>query len=127
LPGILSAYDAVARKRPAESGDPTAYTMDHTARTYLVDPSGRLFLSYSFGTPVEDVASDIRQLLQTSNWHREGDESMGGARNNPVVDHSRRALGLSSCVPLGSAVAPGVTVKEPGVVRRWEGTTARRS
>ena len=66
LPGVLSAYDAVARKRPVESGDPTAYTMDHTARTYLVDPAGRLFLSYSFGTPVEDVASDIRQLLRTS-------------------------------------------------------------
>jgi cytochrome oxidase Cu insertion factor (SCO1/SenC/PrrC family) len=40
--------------------------MDHTARTYLVDPAGRLFLSYSFGTPVEEVASDIRQLLRTS-------------------------------------------------------------
>jgi protein SCO1/2 len=66
LPGILSAYGAIAQKRPAESGDPNAYTVDHTARTYLVDPAGRLFLSYSFGTPIADVASDVRQLLRTS-------------------------------------------------------------
>jgi protein SCO1/2 len=66
LPGILSAYGAIAQKRPAESGDPNAYTVDHTARTYLVDPAGRLFLSYSFGTPTGDVASDVRQLLRTS-------------------------------------------------------------
>ena len=66
LPGVLGKYGAVAEIQPAASGDPDAYTIDHTARTYLIDPQGRLYLSYAFGTPVEDILSDIGELLRTS-------------------------------------------------------------
>ena len=66
LPAVLNQYGAVAKIQPAASGDPSAYTIDHTARTYLVDPRGRLYLSYAFGTPVEDILSDIGELLRTS-------------------------------------------------------------
>ncbi len=66
LPAVLKQYGAVAEKQPAASGDPGAYTIDHTARTYLIDPQGRLYLSYAFGTPTEDILSDIGELLRTS-------------------------------------------------------------
>lgn len=42
------------------------YLMDHTSVTYLVDTDGNLRLVYSFGTPAEDIAADIRQLLRRS-------------------------------------------------------------
>jgi protein SCO1/2 len=39
------------------------YSVNHTARVFLVDAEGRLRLSYAFGTPPEDILNDIRHLL----------------------------------------------------------------
>lgn len=39
------------------------YTVDHTARLYLIDMDGNLRLSYAYGTPVEDIVHDIEILL----------------------------------------------------------------
>jgi protein SCO1/2 len=65
LAQILKAYGAVAEKRPyGDSTDPNSYSMDHTARAYLVDPEGHLRLSYAYGTPVEDIHADILRLLK---------------------------------------------------------------
>jgi len=38
--------------------------VNHTARIYLIDPEGKLRLTYSFGTPNEDLVSDVRQVLK---------------------------------------------------------------
>lgn len=43
---------------------PTSYTMDHTAASYVYDPNGRLRLYTRYGTPVDDMAADIRWLLK---------------------------------------------------------------
>lgn len=48
-----------AQEGSAESG----YVVDHTARVFLVDQQGELHLSYSFATPAEDIASDLRVLM----------------------------------------------------------------
>ena len=40
------------------------YTVNHTARTYLIDKDGNLRLSYGFQTPVEDMVSDFEILLK---------------------------------------------------------------
>jgi protein SCO1/2 len=40
-----------------------SYTMDHTAGTYLIDPSGRLRLFVRHGTGAQALASDIKALL----------------------------------------------------------------
>jgi len=38
--------------------------VNHTARIYLIDPEGNLRLTYMFGSPNEDLVSDIRQVLK---------------------------------------------------------------
>ena len=41
-----------------------AYSVDHSTRLYLVDKSNRLRVTYAYGTPVQDLADDIRYLLR---------------------------------------------------------------
>lgn len=41
----------------------TSYTFDHTASAYVVDPKGTLRLLVRHAAPVDDIANDIRQLL----------------------------------------------------------------
>ncbi len=47
------------------TGDDTAkgYLVSHSSRIYLVDTKGFLRLTYAFGTPFDDMLSDIRYLL----------------------------------------------------------------
>jgi protein SCO1/2 len=40
------------------------YLVNHTASIFVVDPAGKWRLKYSFGTEVEDIVHDIRQLLR---------------------------------------------------------------
>lgn len=42
----------------------TIYTVDHTSQIYLVDAAGNLRLTYSFGTPVQDIIQDLQYLLR---------------------------------------------------------------
>lgn len=47
-----------------ESGSAAGYLVDHSARVYLVDKRNHLRVTYAYGTPVEDIAADIRYLLK---------------------------------------------------------------
>jgi protein SCO1/2 len=40
------------------------YLVSHTASAFVVDPDGQWRLRHSFGTPVEDIVHDIKQLLK---------------------------------------------------------------
>jgi protein SCO1 len=40
------------------------YPVEHSAQQYLIDSSGNLRLTYSFGTPVDDILSDARYLIK---------------------------------------------------------------
>lgn len=42
----------------------TEYLVNHTARLYVIDLDGNLRLSFSYGTPVEDILHDLRILLK---------------------------------------------------------------
>ncbi|HTN49387.1 MAG TPA: SCO family protein [Burkholderiaceae bacterium] len=42
---------------------PGAYTIDHTAGTFIFDREGRLRLFVRHGTPPADIAADVRRLL----------------------------------------------------------------
>lgn len=44
----------------------SSYTMDHTAISYLYDPSGKLRLALRPEASVEDVTQDVRALLKSS-------------------------------------------------------------
>lgn len=48
------------QKVPTQNGN---YTIDHTAGAFVFDPSGQVRLFVRYGTPVDDLVSDIRQLL----------------------------------------------------------------
>jgi protein SCO1/2 len=62
LAAVREDYGIYAAKVPLKSG--IGYTMDHTARVYLIDNEGRLRLTYAFGTPYEDILQDIKQILK---------------------------------------------------------------
>lgn len=58
------ARDFKVYYKRVEGRQPGSYTMDHSAATYIYDPAGRLRLYARYGSPVAEVAADIRQLLQ---------------------------------------------------------------
>lgn len=71
-PSFLSLYgDAQATRRVADAfaikyeKQPTTsgYSVDHSAGTYLIDPSGRVRLLAPYGQRAEWLAEDIRLLL----------------------------------------------------------------
>lgn len=47
-----------------EGATALGYLVDHSTRSYLIDSSGSLRLTYAYGTPVEDIVRDIRYLLK---------------------------------------------------------------
>lgn len=69
LRGDLEATRAAAgefkvyfEKRPGAT--PGAYTVDHSAQTYVLDPQGRLRLFVRHSRIAQDLAPDLRTLLQ---------------------------------------------------------------
>ncbi|PZP91297.1 SCO family protein [Pseudorhodoferax soli] len=60
LKGLASDFKVYFKK----VGDSkTAYTMDHSAGTYIFDPQGRIRLYSRYGSGAKDLFTDIRQLL----------------------------------------------------------------
>jgi len=57
------AKDYKVYYKKVDGSTPGSYTMDHSAGDYLYDPQGRLRLYSRYGTPAEQLASDIRKLL----------------------------------------------------------------
>ncbi len=53
-------YHQLDKKSPTD----TNYTVEHSTQIYLVDTSGDLRLTYSYGTPVDDIFQDMRYLLK---------------------------------------------------------------
>jgi len=62
LQAVFADYDIVAEREELPDSA-VGYVMNHTTRLFLVDADGRLRLSYSFGTPVDDVVADLEYLL----------------------------------------------------------------
>jgi protein SCO1 len=62
LEPIWQAYGIF--REEVEAGSGLDYTVDHTARIYLIDQTGSLRLSYGFQTPMEDIVHDLELLLK---------------------------------------------------------------
>ncbi len=62
LQKIWDAYGIIRAVEESQSAG--GYLVSHTARVYLVDPSGDLRLSFAFGTLPEDITHDLRLLLE---------------------------------------------------------------
>ncbi|MDR2991857.1 MAG: SCO family protein [Burkholderiaceae bacterium] len=54
-------FNVYYRKVPGPT--PTSYSMDHTATNYIYDPQGRLRLATRPGESPQDMAEDVRRLL----------------------------------------------------------------
>lgn len=64
LEAVKQAYGVTAEKVYYDAQDPSkGYSVDHTARTYLIGPRGRLVTSYPYQTPVENIQKDVEYLL----------------------------------------------------------------
>ena len=64
LPTLQAVWQAYGVTRQIkETGGATDYLVEHTARTYLVDKSGNLRLTYPFGFGVPGIAQDLEHLL----------------------------------------------------------------
>jgi protein SCO1/2 len=63
---LQAAWDAYGVERAIDnpSGSTASYEVTHTTRLYLIDPQGRLLLSYSNDTPPADLLHDIRLVLK---------------------------------------------------------------
>jgi protein SCO1/2 len=62
LQAVYQAYGILVEKAPPE-GSAAGYSVTHTSRMFLVDTQGYLSLSYSYGTPVDDIVQDVHHLL----------------------------------------------------------------
>jgi protein SCO1/2 len=82
LAAAFAAFGVVAQRRDAER--PGDYFMDHTALTFLVDPSGKLRLVYPYPAEPDDMAADVRALaaarmIRVSDpWARPANRSASG-------------------------------------------------
>ncbi len=50
--------------KSGDGADKGVYPVEHSSQTYLVAPDGNLFLTYSYGEPVDEILQDLRQLLK---------------------------------------------------------------
>ena len=54
----------VYREVEEVSTSAAGYLVNHTARVYLIDRDGNLRLSYSYGTPTDDILHDLKILFK---------------------------------------------------------------
>lgn len=58
-----SVFNVVAERHDTGDG---GYALDHTAAMYLVNSESQIQLAYPYGTPSEEIVSDIRRLVAAS-------------------------------------------------------------
>ena len=54
----------VYREVDQDTSSASGYLVTHTARVYVIDREGNMRLSYSYGTPVEDIVHDLKVLFK---------------------------------------------------------------
>lgn len=62
LSGVYKAYGAGATRRDLPDSA-LVYAMDHTATSTIIDKQGQRRLLFGFGTPVDDMLSDLSALI----------------------------------------------------------------
>ncbi len=62
LEPIWNSYSIT--REAVESDSALGVIINHTARLFLVDPQGKMHLSFAYQTPIEDIVHDIRLILE---------------------------------------------------------------
>jgi protein SCO1/2 len=63
LEPVWKAY-GVYREVDQVASSASGYLVTHSSRIYVIDQNGNLRLSYSFGTPTDDILHDLKILLR---------------------------------------------------------------
>lgn len=63
LAPVWQAY-GVYRQLDKTSSTDTRYNVEHSTQMYLIDPAGKLRLTYANGTSTDDMLQDVRYLLR---------------------------------------------------------------
>lgn len=58
------AFDGVYEIQKPAGDDSNSYNVAHTSFIYLIDPAGKWRLKYPFGTPVETIVKDLRDIIK---------------------------------------------------------------
>jgi len=61
---VTKDFRIYAHERPGRT--PESYTVDHSAQSFVFDPSGHLRLVFGYGMAPEAMASDLRILLNSA-------------------------------------------------------------
>lgn len=93
LTGTMSELEPVWKSygvyRAKQAGSTAlGYLVDHSSRVYVIDPRGNLHVTYTHDTPADDIARDIRHVLEQSQ-HVSADAHHDEAGNAPsnLVTH----------------------------------------
>jgi protein SCO1 len=60
---VMAQFGAIANRQDVE-GSAMGYLVDHTVSLFLIDPNGDWIARYTYGTPYEDIAHDVRLILE---------------------------------------------------------------
>lgn len=63
---VAKEYRVYYAKVEDEGGNPDAYTMDHSAITYLMDPDGTYVRHFSHATTAEQMAERLREVVESA-------------------------------------------------------------
>ena len=63
LQPVWDAFGVGRKIEPAPSGQSQDYEVTHSTRLFLIDKDGSLYLSYAYGTPLEDILQDVQLLI----------------------------------------------------------------
>jgi protein SCO1/2 len=63
MKSVWNSY-GVYREVATMPNSATGYLVNHSARLYVIDQDGNLHLSYSYGTPVDDIVHDLKILFK---------------------------------------------------------------
>jgi protein SCO1 len=63
LEAVWKSYGIFRAERPFGDNSDN-YTVDHTARLYVIDAQGRLRMTYPYGTSTDDILLDLKHILK---------------------------------------------------------------
>jgi protein SCO1/2 len=63
---MVKAFNARYEKHVPDPAQPDRYAIDHTASIAFLDPQGVLIKRYPHGTSAEDIATDMRAIMDAT-------------------------------------------------------------
>ena len=65
LQEVLNQFGVIASRRELDDSA-LEYLIDHTASVFMIDPDGNWVQRFTYETPYQDIAADVRLMLESS-------------------------------------------------------------